>query len=135
MFSYHSDLVCTHNIVMFSADSLWLCLGCIIFHENGGCLSLNSTYSHLQNYSFTLKESNKFVHIVTQCNLPLTSPAAAFYLLFEQDKHVILLHLHFHKTSVSEWNLGFTKFESHSDHGIQTYVLCVTAVFIEGICQ
>jgi hypothetical protein len=35
------------------------------------------------------------------------------------------------KLSVAQRNLGFTKFESHPDRGVQIYVLYVTAVFIE----
>jgi len=103
----HNDLVFTHNIAMLSADLLWLCFGWIIFHENGGCLSLNSKYNHLQIYSFTLKKSSKFVHFVTQFNLPPTSSAAAFYMLFELEKHMMLVYLTFHKLQFQNrsWDL------------------------------
>jgi hypothetical protein len=43
----YKDLVCTRDISMLSVDWLWLYFGWIIFPENGGCLSLNSTYSYL----------------------------------------------------------------------------------------
>jgi len=43
----------------------------------------------------------EFLNFVTQRNLPLnvlllTSSANAFYLLFEQDKYLMLVHLPFH---------------------------------------
>jgi len=103
VFRCHNDLVWTHNIVILSSDGLWLCFGWIISYENCGCLSLNSTYSYLLKWLVFFKGEREIIHFVTQCNLPLTtlllnSSGAGFYVLFEQEKHLILVHLPFHNS-------------------------------------
>ena len=103
VFRCPNDLVCTHNNVILSADWLWLCFGWIISPENGVCLSLNSIYLYLLNSLVLFKGERCFVHFVKQCNLPqtallLTSSAAGFYVLFEQEKHLILVRLPFHNS-------------------------------------
>ena len=131
MLKCRNDFVCNHDIVVLSADWLQLYFGLVIFPENGGCLILNSTCLCLLKSLVYFQGERIFSFCYTAQSatvLLLTLSAAVFYLLFEQDKHPMLVHLPFHSYRFQNGTWDLTNCISSRPGSTDVCVACYSSI-------
>ena len=79
-------------------------------------------------------------HFVTRRNLPLTvllltSSSAAFYLLFEQDKHLMLVHLPFHNYWFQNGTQDLPNFNLVQTREYRRMCCMLQQYFLKAMCQ